>query len=329
MARSTMTHPDTHQGYRSGKAARLVGMPVTTLRIWERRYGIVAPPTTASGQRLYSERDIQRLIRLKALVDRGYAIGSIAHLDDAQLALLEQGHLAPQRQSGQTASDNEPEVLGVAVVGQALAERIEDDALEMKLRGLRISARLDGLDALEALGQRAGDVLIIELPGLQDDVADRIVQLIRGAGYRAVAVVYPFGSNSAADNLQLSGVRLYRRPANRSEMRQMLRDLAINTPDASQRPPGGGGRQRRRFDERELKAMTGLAQTVACECPRHIVELILQLDAFETYSDNCSNATPADRILHRLLGDISSQARHAFEMALERVAAGHLKETQP
>lgn len=326
MTRSKTTETDTHHGYRSGQAAHLVGMPVTTLRIWERRYGIVAPPTTTSGQRLYSKQDIQRLKLLKSLVDSGYAIGSIARFDDAQLASLDRGHPAPQHHSAPDDAQEAPQDLRLAVVGEALADRIRDDDSELALRGLKLGATIAGLQELEALGQRAGDILIIGVSGLQDETAERIIQIIRGAAYRAVAVVYPFGANSAADSLQLAGVRLYRRLGNRSEMRQMLRDLVRDAIDHLPLPPGGGRRQRR-FDERELKAMTAMAQAVTCECPRHIVELILQLDAFEIYSDNCSIATPADRVLHRLLGDISNQARHAFETALERVAADYLDST--
>lgn len=321
--KTTQTEPD--RGYRSGQAASLVGMPVATLRIWERRYGIVAPQTTASGQRLYSEQDVKRLKRLKALVESGYAIGSIAHLDDAQLAALDAGRSAPRQGAAHDAARQD---LTLAIAGPAIAERIVEDAAELKRLGLRLGATLAGLEEVEALGQRAGDVLILELSGLQDNIAERIVRVVRGAGYRAVAVVYAFGANSAAENLQLAGVRLYRRPANRCEARQMLRDLARDAGQALLLPPGGG-RQHRRFDERELRAMTELARAVTCECPRHIVDLILQLGAFETYSDNCSVATPADSLLHQLLGDISNQARHAFEMALERVAADHLGAPQP
>jgi DNA-binding transcriptional MerR regulator len=74
--------------YRSGAAARVARMPVTTLRIWERRYGVVSPPKSASGQRLYSSQDVQRLVLLKKLVERGHAIGSIARLELDQLDRL-------------------------------------------------------------------------------------------------------------------------------------------------------------------------------------------------------------------------------------------------
>ena len=43
--------------YRSGAVARMVRMPVATLRIWERRYQVSAPALTPTGQRLYSAAD--------------------------------------------------------------------------------------------------------------------------------------------------------------------------------------------------------------------------------------------------------------------------------
>nr|WP_179712022.1 MerR family transcriptional regulator [Paraburkholderia bryophila] len=76
------------QGYKSGEAARLAKMPVTTLRIWERRYGVIGPAKTASGQRLYTEDDVRRLTLIKMLVSRGHAIGAIARLDREQLQFL-------------------------------------------------------------------------------------------------------------------------------------------------------------------------------------------------------------------------------------------------
>src|SRR5512139_565732 len=66
--------------YRSGTAARLAGIPVETLRVWERRYGVVGPGLSASGHRLYATEDVSRLALIKQLVDLGSPIGSIATL---------------------------------------------------------------------------------------------------------------------------------------------------------------------------------------------------------------------------------------------------------
>ena len=71
--------------YRSGAVARLTGIPVQTLRVWERRYRIVGPRQSATGQRLYAPSDVNRLAVIKQLVDSGHAIGSIAPLGLDQL----------------------------------------------------------------------------------------------------------------------------------------------------------------------------------------------------------------------------------------------------
>ncbi|MGR5499074.1 MerR family transcriptional regulator, partial [Vibrio diabolicus] len=63
-------------------------MPAATLRIWERRYAVVSPPKTPSGQRLYSDDDLQRLRLIKTLVDQGHPISAIAGLDWEALKAL-------------------------------------------------------------------------------------------------------------------------------------------------------------------------------------------------------------------------------------------------
>jgi DNA-binding transcriptional MerR regulator len=76
------TAPDLNDAvlYRSGAAARLSGVPVETLRVWERRYAIVRPQVSPSGRKLYSADNIQRLRLIKQLVSMGNPIGSVASL---------------------------------------------------------------------------------------------------------------------------------------------------------------------------------------------------------------------------------------------------------
>ena len=101
---------------RSGTAARLAGLPVTTLRVWERRYQVVAAPKTATGQRLYSPLDVQRLALLKQLTDRGHAIGTIASLVLGDLQGLSANSPAL------TAPASAGPALRLAVVGRAVAQ---------------------------------------------------------------------------------------------------------------------------------------------------------------------------------------------------------------
>ncbi len=74
---------DTEPIYNIKAVAEATGLPPTTLRAWERRYGALAPSRTGSGYRLYSERDIAVLRWLKARVEEGLnisqAIALLAH----------------------------------------------------------------------------------------------------------------------------------------------------------------------------------------------------------------------------------------------------------
>jgi DNA-binding transcriptional MerR regulator len=54
--------------------AEATGIPAVTLRMWERRYGVVRPTRSGGNYRLYSERDIALLRWLKQEVDNGSPI---------------------------------------------------------------------------------------------------------------------------------------------------------------------------------------------------------------------------------------------------------------
>ena len=67
--------------------AKLTGVPLDTIRAWERRYGAVTPQRGARG-RLYSEKEVQRLVLLRDAVARGHAIGQVADVGDDDLRVL-------------------------------------------------------------------------------------------------------------------------------------------------------------------------------------------------------------------------------------------------
>jgi hypothetical protein len=76
----------------------------------------------------------------------------------------------------------------------------------------------------------------------------------------------------------------------------------------------------RRFDDATLTAIAGLPSSGACECPRHVAELLMQLAGFEAYSAACASRVTADAALHTHLHQAAGRARVLFESALERVA---------
>ena len=71
--------------YNIGIVSRMTGIPVATLRVWERRYGFPNATRTAGGHRLCSEREVMRLRWVKARVDdgmqTGQAIRALQHME--------------------------------------------------------------------------------------------------------------------------------------------------------------------------------------------------------------------------------------------------------
>ena len=77
----------------------------------------------------------------------------------------------------------------------------------------------------------------------------------------------------------------------------------------------------RRSSDEALAALAELPSSVACECPRHMAEIVMQLAGFERYSAECLSRSPADAALHRHLGEVAGAARTLFERAVERLVA--------
>jgi MerR family transcriptional regulator/heat shock protein HspR len=63
--------------YAISVAAEMAGTNVQNLRVYERK-GLVAPDRTAGGTRLYSRDDVDRLHRIRDLLDLGLNLAGIA-----------------------------------------------------------------------------------------------------------------------------------------------------------------------------------------------------------------------------------------------------------
>jgi DNA-binding transcriptional MerR regulator/methylmalonyl-CoA mutase cobalamin-binding subunit len=118
------------------------GLSPHLLRAWERRYGVVTPRRSEGGQRLYSDLDIERLARLRRLVERGHAISRIASLPLETLAEMEQALGAGPGQDADGTGGVEDE---------ARARAIQ----EFSDRALRATLALDAAELQEVLERAA------------------------------------------------------------------------------------------------------------------------------------------------------------------------------
>ena len=306
--------------YRSGAVARLTGIPVQTLRVWERRYKVVGPRQSPTGQRQYSSADVERLTVIKQLVDSGHAIGSIAALDAERLqSMLDKAGRAARAlpwPAGSIAEGAMPEVR-VAIVGEALALRVE----HYRLPTLRVVVTSPGVEhAIDALRDVAADVLLIEMPTLQRESAWAIRSLARQVGARRVIVEYGYGPQAIEQELRSAGCSLVHAPLAMDQLESLCHLPPAAPPSGTPTPllqmdPAAP----RRFDSKTLAAISLASVALKCECPHHLSDLLVRLGNFETYSAECESRSPADAALHHYLREIAGTARALLETALARV----------
>jgi hypothetical protein len=310
--------------YRSGAVARMAGIPVSTLRIWERRYQVAAPPLTPSGHRLYAAHDVHRLALIKRLVGLGHAIGTLARLglpELEQLAASRAATLPPIPPSAQRSAGRRTSFV---VVGSGLAKRLAPGGSRVSslAAGLeRVAACADLSQAEASVDGLSAELLLVQLATLHTESADRVLALARRIGAQRVIVLYRFGPERAVQALQAAGAEAHREPVPDAE-------LAALWALAPRAEPAGFAAvvqltepaPRRRFSDAALAEIAARSTTVACECPRHVAELVGQLVSFEIYSAECLNRNADDAALHADLNRVAATARALFESALERVA---------
>ena len=67
-------------------AADMASMEIQNLRVYERR-GLLSPDRTAGGTRLYSEEDVDRLIRIRELLGDGLNLAGIRRVLELEAAV--------------------------------------------------------------------------------------------------------------------------------------------------------------------------------------------------------------------------------------------------
>ncbi len=87
VAQDTLKKDPMSSAYPIRAVSKLTGIPEDTLRAWERRYQAVTPRRLGRG-RVYSDKEVQRLMLLKETVSQGHSIGQIARASDNQLRML-------------------------------------------------------------------------------------------------------------------------------------------------------------------------------------------------------------------------------------------------
>jgi DNA-binding transcriptional MerR regulator/methylmalonyl-CoA mutase cobalamin-binding subunit len=169
--------------YRIHVAAELSGVRVELIRAWERRYGFPRPQRTPSGYRVYTQRDVALLKRLKQLTEEGVAISeAMRMLPQLQLKLAETG----ERHVGEVSASSLE-----AWQGAVLAAAAENDQARVSVVIDEVLSALPPLKAFDEVlapvqrevGNRwhAGELTVAQEHLVSQVVRARVVSLLHSA----------------------------------------------------------------------------------------------------------------------------------------------------
>jgi hypothetical protein len=222
--------------------------------------------------------------------------------------------------------------LRLVVVGQALAARLQRPVVRQRLaHPAKVLAVFESLaEAARAVSGTGADLLIWLSSELLASVPPDLQAAQDAWRARQVAVVYRFAGTAARKAFAETGAVLVREPPDEalrawpasleaSLAARAVEPARLNVPMEAAGQSAGAAAPRR-FDDAALTAIAGLSPTLACECPRHVAELLMQLSSFEAYSAGCANRSPADAELHAYLQRVAGASRALFESALQSVA---------
>lgn len=64
---------------------KLTGVKAHTIRIWEKRYGLISPERTSTNIRFYSDNDLKKLLNVSILNRNGHKISNIVTMDTEEV----------------------------------------------------------------------------------------------------------------------------------------------------------------------------------------------------------------------------------------------------
>jgi DNA-binding transcriptional MerR regulator len=139
--------------YSISAVAKMVDVPVATLRTWEDRYGQVVPARNAGGRRLYSRRQVEHLRFVRARMSEGVGAADAHRL------------LAERADTGQplavSHADSAPRLLIQLAESDAFAAEFEEYFL--KTEGFQVEVTLTEAAAREAFTAARPAVVIVEV----------------------------------------------------------------------------------------------------------------------------------------------------------------------
>ena len=299
--------------YRIGSVAALTGIAVERLCAWERRHGF-SPAHKNGRTRFYSADQLEKLKKIKHLIDRGQTVSSVINLSESQL----HQRLTDQTTDTISATMQPGEALSPKV-GLVGANLLQLEQQQDSNEHLNIVARWANLNALLDQGQQQEqpDVLVLQVPVLSSQDVAKAQQALPGC---KIISAYQFATAAELSRCQSQDAPVLKWPLD-------WREVDCTCLEESKRYLKSVGYAKRRFSDEEL-----IALSVGDDDPnrptQHLVEAIHQVNALAAYLQSCAEEggdgtgvnTGKSAALSGACGD-AAFARAYLETALQAVTA--------
>ena len=204
--------------YSIGAVAKLTGLTVHNLRVWEKRHSAVETDRSESGRRIYSEGALQRLKLLKHCVDNGFTIGNIAGMDNTELQELVKEVRTVDR------SHQRSTLLTAWAAGSEAIRVIEKlDNLPLELSKVERFTNAEHLASCYNGGKT--DLLVIEQASLSAEETQRLAKLIKTINAPYTVLFYRYSRQQDVSYLKSLGVHTLKSPVDQIAAQELIVSL--------------------------------------------------------------------------------------------------------
>jgi DNA-binding transcriptional MerR regulator len=175
--------------YSIGVVSRMVDVPVSTLRTWEDRYGLVIAVRSSGGQRRYTRNQLAHLSFVVEQIDQGFSPG------DAHRLLAERIDRGPEVVNPGAVSERAGILILIAERDRSAAG-LEDYFL--RTEGFQVETASSAEEAEKKFDELAPQIVLVELL-LSGGVGGRLIERLKQAGATVIAVSPLAASEVAAE----------------------------------------------------------------------------------------------------------------------------------
>ncbi len=208
------TPPGDDPVYSIGAAAKIVDVPVATIRAWEERYGVVRPARSGGAQRLYSRNQIEQLKYIKSQIESGASAADAHRLLGNE---LDTGQVPPAQAEERP---EEPRPLILLAERDAYAAELAEYLL--RTEGYAVSIATDAQQTRLLFAERSPDLVVLDLL-LSGGAGFRLTSELKASGLVQILAV---ASIDAADEAMSLGASAFlRKPLQPLALVSTVRDL--------------------------------------------------------------------------------------------------------